>query len=331
MAGGSARETIPGGAAVTSETYNALAECARRRLEHEWDCTDAEHALLSFITELSFDLGQTWAHVPCLADFAAVLGLHKSTICRALRSARKKGFLLILMRRDETLYSICTETRGSTAEESGADLARLTRARLVEMNKNRLQGKADADGQQRIPGILPSEEVEAPARAFEALLEATNEVEGATKSVPCETKTPPASQAQSGDEDDETDAEFQARLERMTRTMEQQRGDPVIPPAPPGSDRQRLDEEMSRLCRGLKGEQLHAMERLREEFSSAGKLQEAVFFKWGRAWLKRVRSNARLVLEACGDHKNLRMTGKGADEPGAWIFTAMKDLNVNTC
>lgn len=306
---------------MTTETYLALAACARRRIECEWACSGAEGGMLMLIAELSFDLGQTWACIPCLADFAAVLGVHKSTVSRALRSVRKKGYLQVLMRRDETLYSICTETRGemAPAHDDGAQV----KAKLVEMNKNRRAGTADADGQQRLPGVLPSEEIEAPARAFEAMIE----VEAAPENVPRGTTLPPATRATAGDAE-ETDAEFHARLERMTRTMEAVRETPQPQPqAPSRQEIHSLDAEMAKLCRGLKGEPLHALERLREEFKSGGKLQEAVFFKWGRPWRTRAINHPRQCLEVASEHKNMRLcTGTTADEPGAWMYRALQEL-----
>lgn len=330
---------------MTCETYTALAACARRRIESEWSCSNSERDLLMLITELSFDLAQTWAMIPSLADFAAVLGVHKSTICRTLRSARQKGFLLVLMRRDETLYSVCTETRG-TPHEIEDDHAAKTKTRLVEMNKTRRAGTADADGQQRLPGVLPSEEVEAPARAFAAMVEssfaeATENKDKEPKSVPCETIPAPTTRTNVGvDDDDETDAEFHARLERMTRSMEKARGDvPATQSSPPSIPPSRQEcqshaAKMDKLCRGLKGTTLHAMERLREEFASAGKLQEASFFKWSAVWKNRVLGrdinlpgiNHNHCLEVAGEHKNLRLTTGGAREPGAWMYRALQEL-----
>ncbi len=310
---------------MTTETYPALADCARRRIEHEWECSGTERELLQLITALSFDLGQTWALIPCLADFAAVLGVHKSTICRALRSVRKKGWLLVLMRRDETLYSISTETRGTAAAETRSTAAE-TRARLVEMNKNRCQGKADADGQQRLPGILPSEETAAPAAAFAAMLE---QPPHSPSHVPRETNEQSTPRAAAGDD---TDAEFHARLESLVHAAEKRRQESEVNessalprPSPPTSEeRCRLDAKMRTLCAGLKGEALHAMQRLREEFSSAGKLQEAAFFNWGSKWRQRCKDSPRLVLECAGAHKDIRLIDKPAKEPGAWIWSQMR-------
>ncbi|MBK8037727.1 MAG: hypothetical protein IPK22_11415 [Verrucomicrobiaceae bacterium] len=311
-----------------TETYTALAACARRRLSGEWECTAAERDLLTLITELSFDLAQTWAAVPCLADFAAVLGLHKSTVCRALRTAREKGFLLVMLRRDETLYSICTETRGNASERPGE--ASQVKARLLDINRVRAAGSADVDGQQRLPGVLPSEETEAPAKAFAAMMEVPE---------PSASAPPPAPHPMSGGDDNETDnetdAEFKTRLERMVLTMESKRQDPVSPALEvPRSPRDRspleaqtFDDQMKMLCRGLRDEQRHAMNLLREEFASASKLEEAAFFKWGRLWKSRVMKNPLQCLQVAGEHKALRLTtGEGANQPGAWMYRALQSL-----
>lgn len=319
---------------MITETYQALAACARRRLAGEWDCTPAERDMLTLITELSFDLSQTWAAVPSLADFAAVLGIHKSTVCRALRSARQKGFLLVMLRRDETLYSLCTETRGTATTTPGE--AMQVKARLVEMNRVRAGGTSDVDGQQRLPGVLPSEETEAPAKAFSALMEVPEPIPNVSRG----TIQSPATRPPPDDEDKETDAEFRARLERMVLTMEEQRGDSPMPAVPADSPRSRrdispleaqsFDEQMARLCRGLRDEQRHAMHLLRDEFASAGKLEEAAFFKWGRLWKSRVLKNPLQCLQVAGEHKAMRLTngGRGADQPGAWMYRAMQILTA---
>lgn len=327
---------------MITETYTALAACARRRLA-EWDCTAAERELLTLITELSFDLDQTWAAVPCLADFAAVLGLHKSTICRALRSARQKGYLLVMLRRDETLYSIATETRGNASETPGK--ASQVKARLIEINRVRAGGTADLNGQQRLPGVLPSEETEAPARAFAALLEAPQSPPPPAAPAPA-TRAP--ARVGTDDDDTETDAEFIARLEKMVTTMEEKRGDAAAPAAtasrttPPPSaqptaapsprsptpaEAQTFDEQMKALCRGLNDSQRYAMDCLRDEFRTAGKLEEAAFFKWGRLWKSRVTKHPLQCQQVAAEHKALRLTsGKGADQPGAWMYRALQAL-----
>ncbi len=309
---------------MITETYTALAACARRRLSGEWDCTAAERDLLTLITELSFDLQQTWAAVPCLADFAAVLGLHKSTISRALRSARQKGYLLVMLRREETLYSISTETRGNATETPGK--ASQVKARLIEINRLRAGGTADITGQQRLPGVLPSEETEAPAKAFAALLE-----------EPTPATSPPSRVAPESD-DTETDAEFRTRLERMVLTMEAKRQEEspsspssdsrLTPHASPTTDEAQIfDQQMHTLCRGLRGDALDAMERLREEFATGGKLEEAAFFKWGRLWKSRAQKHPLQCLQIAGEHKALRLqNGRGASQPGAWMYRALQGL-----
>lgn len=312
---------------MTSATYTALADCARRRIEQEWTCTAAERAVLQLIADLSFGLGQTWAYVPCLADFAAVLGVHKSTVCRALRGARKKGYLEILQRRDETLYTLCTQTRGEAAD-GAQDEAAAVRRRLVELNQARLQGQADPDGQARLPGVLPSEETGAPAAAFSAMMEET------ARPWPTEGSQRRKVEASAGATDEEEPlAEFHARLENLVRTAERRRGEvesgAAPPPEPPPQRSQAaiFDEAMEKLCRGLKGEPLFVLQQVRAEVQTRGNLQEAAFFKYGGAWRKRVMEHTAAVREAVGEHKNLRLTqGQGADEPGAWIFRRMQSF-----
>jgi hypothetical protein len=326
---------------MTSETYMALAGCARKRIEQEWSCSAAERSVLQLVADLSFELGQTWALVPCLGDFAAVLGVHKSTVSRALRSALKKGFVLVLKRREETLYSICTETRG-TATPADAQQGEAVRSRLVKLNQTRLQGLADADGQQRLPGVLPSEEVEAPGRAFVAMMEepqaasnaaasASNQGLDATLAVPRGTMATPETRATAGGGDDEPPDELHRKLEAMVRAQEKAWGEvpeagPARVPASP-QEKDSLEKEMVKLCRGLNPEQRHALAQVRTEFQSGGKLQEAAFFNWGRLWRKHVINHTRICLEVAGEHKALRLsTGKAANEPGAWMYRAMQDL-----
>jgi hypothetical protein len=155
---------------MTRDAYEAMAGCARRRIAGEWVCTDAERAVLGLVNELSYALGQSFALVPCLGDFAAVIGMHKSTVSRAIRSALKKGFLIIMKRRDETLYSVCLETPGTVATGAAVN-SDAAKKRLVTLNENRLQGMADGNGQGRLPGILPNEEADAPVRAFGVMME----------------------------------------------------------------------------------------------------------------------------------------------------------------
>jgi hypothetical protein len=128
----------------------------------------------------------------------------------------------------------------------------------------------------------------------------------------------------------------------MVLTMEEKRGGspvPSFPIEPPRSPRDRspleaqtFDEQMKTLCRGLRDDQRHAMNLLRDEFASAGKLEEAAFFKWGRLWKSRVVKNPLQCLQVAGEHKAMRLTngGRGADQPGAWMYRAMQSLMACT-
>lgn len=309
---------------MTPDAYKALEECARRRVVREWGCTEAERAILLLITELSYGLRQSWAVVPTLSDFAEATGFHKSTISRALRSALKKGFLMFLKRRDETLYAICTSTRAAPSATPENSTQEVARKRLLEINTRRCQGTADVDGQGRLPGILPSEELDAPAAAFEALIEVELAV---TEQAPPANVEPVLAAPEEED--------IEAKLRRLGDSMERQRTLGEGPPpgrSVPGPLRGSIsaDAQMSAFCRGLAGEALHAMQRVREECISAGALQEAAFLKWGRLWKQRCTKFPRAYLEAAGAHKAKRLEdGRPADEPGAWIYrTATEILSV---
>lgn len=336
---------------MISETYLALASCARRRIGGEWPLTSAEVDILTLLLELSYDLGQTWACIPRLEDVGIVLGLHKSTISRALRRLRKNGHVQVLMRREETLYAICTTTPGRASAAPDPDRAQRTRRKLVEINKNRLGGQADPDGQQRLPGVLPNEELEAPAAAFEALMEepqAEGREQRAESSANREPRTGNREPSEKVEADgEESDEAFYRRLEnhvntytitppvdaagKLLRLFGREEGDPVaIEPTPSRSPAAGpstpQDLEMAKLCRGLRGDPLNALQRVREECASAGRIQEATFFKWGRAWRKRCEKYPLQILEVAGEHKSRRHQTGGAKEPGAWMYRAFEDL-----
>jgi DNA-binding MarR family transcriptional regulator len=315
-----------------TETYQQLHDCATRRIDLEWICTAAESELLKLIAELSYGLGQSWCVVPCLADFAAACGIHKSTASRALRSAVQKGYVQILQRQAETLYMVCTTTPANR-EAHEAESREFARARLRRMNETRDQGRADADGQHRLPGVFAGEEIEAPAAAFEAMME--------PRIVPCGTQSmvsPP--------EDDP--------LERLMKTMEAKRVQ-VASPAPPGpplnaapAHRQPNPEPLKpprrevgdqatqweQMTAGLKDHQLHCLERIREEFASAGSSELASFYQYRDAWRKRASHQTTLYLEAAGVHKAIRLErGNSMQKPGSFMYrsveTAMKIVGGN--
>lgn len=304
---------------MTKEAYDAIAECARRRIGHEWNCTDGERAVLSLVNELSNDLGQSLALVPCLGDFAAITGVHKSTISRAIRSALKKGYIEILRRKDETLYRVCIETPGEASTNANNDGAAV-RARLVQLNQSRLQGTADVSGQQRLPGILQNEETEAPARAFSAMLDRID------SAPPVLAATPPPTIARPPQPEPQPDPED--RLARLQRTMEERRAnsgssDPKEQSRAASTDR---EAQWAQASTGLQGQALFALELVRDECAKAGSDQEAAFYQYRMSWRNRAERWPVLLSEAAGVHKAMRLEGKGADMPGAFIYRTLQSV-----
>lgn len=339
---------------MMTETYQVLAECAHRRIGQEWACTEAERAVLSLVNDLSFCLGQSLALVPCLADFAAVTGLHKSTISRAIRSALKKGYLMIVKRRDETLYAVCTDTAGTVATEEGQD-REAAKERLVQLNETRLQGQADGNGQQRLPGILPSEEIAAPAAAFAAMLEAS-EPEKRPNEL-CSDDSPPAA-TRVNSPVYVAPEEVLGKLDRLTRAMDERRGDGVrvasaaVAPDPvkpdvvlfanhPQGQRPLVATEARRrsggreparweaISRGLQGDALHALETIREECILAGEKEEQAFYQWGLTWRKRCTAFPLASVQAAGICKAMRQEGSRVRAPGAFIYRELQRLTAS--
>lgn len=298
-----------------TDTYQALDECARRRIGREWDCTDAEREILTLITDLSYALGQSWAVVPCLNDFAEACGVHKSTVSRALKSALSKGFLQILQRQNETLYAVCTAQSGDKSEDD-QQRRTLARDRLKKLNQVRDQGAADVDGQQRIPGVFPSEETAAPAAAFEAILETESDQE-----------TPVI-------EDTEH------RLEKLLRTMRRTQGEPEIAPTTTSQRRPEkrgvekrgpeigsFEAQWLEASKGLSGDPLYALELIRNECMAVGGEQPSAFYQFRFAWRKRVQQHPRKYLEAAGVCKALRLEGnQSISQPGAFIYRSVQEM-----
>ncbi len=306
---------------MIDETYIALANCARSRIAQEWQCHGAERDLLALIVELSFALGQSWAVVPCLADFAEACSMHKSTASRALRAAVAKGHLEILQRQGETLYRICTETKAEPDPQARAK-QQTARERLVKLNQARFQGTADADGQGRIPGVFESEEMEAPAAAFDAITEAENVPRGTKHLV-----SPAVSVVES-------------KLESLMRTMNSRRDPEAVPPGarpgggmptsvppPPVTSRMEVgnvDSQWQEMTRGLSDQAIHCLEMIREECRHR-KGGMAEFFQWSLKWRQRASQHTRLYLEAAAVHKSMRLeSGTIAKSPGAFIYMSVK-------
>ena len=336
---------------MTKDAYKALTDCAFRRIEREWECNESERAVLHLVNELSFALEQTWAAIAKLSDFGEALGYHKSSISRAIRSASRKGYLAVTKFRDETLYTVCIQTKGQSVAED--DTRAAAKKRLIEQQMRRLKGTGDLDGQIRLPGILPNEEVEVPSKAFEAMLEeiametAAPPAAATTTTTTTTTTTPAGESVPRGTEslvrprsvEAVEEEDLSVKLERLARTQAAIRGEDLSVPAnfdqpaarpATSSEKVRLDAQMAQFCRGLTGEPLYAMQRVREEVQAGGKLEEAAFFKYGTLWRQRAETWAHQLLEAAAAHKEMRLRGQRANSPGAWIFATWKQIVAQT-
>lgn len=301
-----------------TETYTALAETGRRRIADEWQCTTAEADLLSLICDLSFSIGQSWCVVPCLTDFAQACGIHKSTASRALRACVNKGYLQILSRKDETLYGLIVTTREESPKTKNSDRSD-ARTKLVTINKGRLQGCADANGQQRIPGVFESEELEAPAVAFQVMVEQPEAPKAAATPDPLDRLLATMRQR-------ETPTAETPKPALQPAAMQAPRPQPSATQAPrqeraePGSYAAQWQE----MTKNLGDDAVYCLEQIRTECQQR-KGAEADFFAWRWLWRKRAQKQTLLYLEAAGVCKALRLEkGSIAENPGAFIYRSVQ-------
>lgn len=307
-----------------TETYTALAETGRRRIAEEWQCTTAEADLLSLICDLSLSIGQSWCVVPCLTDFAQACGIHKSTASRALRSCVNKGYLQILSRKDETLYGLLVTTREESPKAKNTDRTD-ARTKLVTMNKGRLQGCADANGQQRIPGVFESEEIDAPAVAFQVMVEQPAALKEAASPDPLDRllatmrqrENPPAETSKPSPQP----AARQAPRPQPSATQA-----PRQERAEPGS----YSAQWQEMTKNLSDDAIYCLEQIRTECQQR-KGAEADFFAWRWLWRKRATQQTRLYLEAAGICKAMRLeSGTICDSPGAFIYHSVTSAMKHT-
>gem|GEM_PF-5769930 len=336
---------------MTAEAYGALAETAERRLALEWDCPKAMRAILSLIVRLSYGERRSWACIPNLGDVVAVTGYHKSTVSRALRGAVKRRYLMTAKFGEENLYQVCTATRGAAAEGRGAegveDASRAAAlARLVEIQRRRAGGEADADGQMRMPEFFASEEVETPAAAFEAMMEQVQGAPGSGSGPEREPVVSGGAVLTEAELDRMPEADYRVYLAGLAEQIRSVSRPPppsvsrvatIEPEAVrvgPGSvaraDVERLDAEFARMTHGLSAEATHALRVLREEVKHAGKVQEAQFLKGRVFWRETAAKHPLALAEAAGAHKGRRLeSGFVAKQPAGWVWAVVREMLGN--
>lgn len=285
---------------MTSPTYELLKDLSLRRIEREWLLTDSQRCVMRAITLLSYGEGQSWALIPCQGQLARALRVNKATICRALRSCILLGILERLERQRETLYRV--RPNADQVPMRADDESEKAMQQLTELQRTRLQGTADGNGQLRLDGILPSEEIEAPADAFEASMALDAVSDKPTEDLP--------SRSRSADDEDESDEDFHKRLEQIVKD-----GPPRSTQAedkPREAFTPRGDE--SRWLSGitpLSGDKRRIMEELRAECRATNKRSEADLIQWVYRWRKEVDKRPRLVEELVREHRYRRQIGQG--------------------
>lgn len=300
--------------------YDLLRECARRRIEEEWDLTGREQTVLRVIELASFGSGQKKAHIPTQALLATACGLHRSDVCRALKRLITMGALSLRRHREETLYEIelhCdTVPRRTQVSNQERDAAM---AALLELQERRQGGRADPSGQARLHGVLgPAEDARLETDALRAALEPPAEQSGLSvqRNVPTVPPNPaPVERGLDPDEVDRQMAEFRRNMAAGSRSgPEKGRGVRSSAGTPPVN----LDDYKL----GLTAEQAYLWDCLVEEARRGSEVGWDEFVRYAPAWRKRLQEHPVALREAISDHK-LRSKG-AADLPGAYIFNRMK-------
>lgn len=286
---------------MKGDNYQLLLEASISRIEREWSLVDSQRCVMRAIAALSFGEGQSWALIPCQAKLATALRLHKATVSRAISSCIRLGILERFERQHETLYRV---RPNASLPRNGSDASDAAMRDLHELQRTRLQGKAEANGQLRIDGILESEELEMPADAFEASM-----------SMP----EPPADESTATSE---SDSSFHRRLAELSS---QPSRPSLAKTAPSGVEARWLSATAK-----LGEKQRRVMEALREECRATNPRSEADLIQYAYRWRNEVAKRPRLIEELVSEHKYLRLTGRGFAVTCKFLDSKLKQLDKIT-
>jgi len=310
---------------MTDEAYDSLLACARRRLA-EWDLSPREMRVIEVLADLSFGQRQAWACIVGLEDLATVCRLDKGDLSRTLAQLVDRG---ALQRRDETgamLFALCpfsksmplkSRVRAATQDELDA------RARLIVVQRRRLNGAADANGQGRLPMALDAtrEDHAAPEMALKAMLEEalTDDLgigrRAAVGGPPMAVGGPPMSVG--GPPTGPPPILTRARnvltltstdnVKRLTLRM--------------GALKRENFEEIVEDTDGFDAAQADVWRMLCEAMQTGSKRGWQSFLQHERFWRREIRTDSIMVFNAIGEYR-LRCDGKLGphSEPG-WVIT----------
>lgn len=293
---------------MTAEAYQLLHETSVARIEREWCLTDSQRMVMRAMSLLSFAEGQSWALIPCQEKLATALRIHKGTVSRAIRACIAMGILERLERQHETLYRV--RPNADCVPQRGDDESEKAMQELQALQRTRLQGQAEASGQIRLPGILPSEEIDAPADAFQAAMRLG--VEESRSGL-----VKPGS--------DESDEDFQKTL---MRHYEQAQRRPAAVATRANAPTERESRWRSG-CARLNDHQRRVMELLREECRATNSRSEADLIQFVYRWRGEIeRRGPRMIEELIAEHKYLRLTNKGFEVMCKFIDAQLKKMDA---
>ena len=306
-----------------SPAYTSLRECARRRIDAEWQLTERERVVLNLLEELSFGCGQMCACIPRQATLATACGIHPSDLCRVLKRLNDKGCISLRQHQRETLYAIelhCPAVpRRQAAGENAAKADALQE--LKALQERRMNGTADASGQLRFRSMHEAEDLSLEREALRAEMEVAA-ASAPPVSGPKQVSPTPSNRSEI---DDEMEREIAAFHERMRTPAIA--ADPLPPPSPivppaRSSEPDSPETSLEDLGGSLQGEHRHLWDRLCTEARRGSREGLRQFVAYAHLWRRRLVEDPQALSDAVGDHK-LRKGGP-ANSPGGWIYSRYK-------
>lgn len=150
--------------------FTTLYATACQRILRDWDLTQTETKLALLIAELTYGQEMLSLVVTRQRDLAEALAIDPSTVCRAIASLTDKGALSQSRCAGELQYRL--ELFGTCPVRPADPVVIEARRRLMTAQQNRDGGRTDADGQMRLPDVLPasSEAPQADVMALRAMV-----------------------------------------------------------------------------------------------------------------------------------------------------------------
>lgn len=290
---------------VPADDLAAAAAVARERMAVA-RLTRSESMVLDALLRLSLEAGRTLALVPTQTMLGVALGLHRTDVSRTLSALVRRGAVLRIQARGDTMYGVIPagiEPAGRSAAAPDPEAAAGAWADLERMNRDRDRGVL-ADGQRLLPDLLPT-------TAGHADME---------RAVWVASQAPPRPPAAEPDLDDYDDVA--ARLAEALAASAPRRGESGTPP--PGrclDENPYWDPRLERVATTLTGDRAHQWQRLCREVARGTRQARQGFLDSLPNWQRWVRTwNLATLREAISDHQ---LRDPAADNPPAYIRAQM--------